>query len=103
MIPRKTGRRHVVHRTVRGRVVYYRKRHIFTVKDAVRVAKSALFPEEISNSADDVFSIARRVVEFEFLFIIALAARLGFSVGSAVLETVVQFVAQLFSIKREDL
>jgi len=67
----KKKKRHPVHKTIKGRVVYHRKRHFFSTKDVARILKNILeydqgIPESYLRTADEFYEILEQILELYF-------------------------------------
>lgn len=76
--PKKTKPK--VHKTIRGRVVYDRKRHFFSTKDLKRILKNIL--EQDEGKKVDYVDFLQEWGEIELLLLDLLAQQGGFLGGS---------------------
>lgn len=76
----RSERRTKVHKTQTGRVVYNRKPHIMTIKDAVRVAKNVIMEPGVEFTPLTWLSASSRFREFLVSLIYELFVAYGFAI-----------------------
>lgn len=88
----KVKKKNPVHKTKRGRVVYNRRRHLFTTKDLRRILKNIL--EEDGGTKVSYFDFLGEWAEIELMMLDLLAQQGGF-VGGTLYDLVRQGVLML--------